>query len=315
MEKHGNLTEQPPARILALGNFDGVHLGHQALLRQAAALASQAGCRAAALVFSDDPDDMLAGHPVVGRLTDNEEKRSLFARCGIEETIFIPFDPQTAALSPEAFVAFCRERFGAKGFVCGFNYRFGCRAAGDAALLASLSREEGLLCRVVPGVEIDGEPVSATRIRRLLLQGEAEAAARLLGRPYSFRGQVAHGKRLGSSLGFPTINLPLSPVRLLPGAGVYVTEAILGGKSYPAVSNLGVRPTVESCGAPNLETFLLDAQGQWYGQEAEIRLLHRLRPERKFDSVDDLRAAIAENARQAKDYFQNNALQTGKAMV
>ena len=290
-------------RVIALGNFDGVHRGHAALLRQASAAAKEMGVTSAALIFERDPDNVFAGDCVTPHLTDNESKAAYIRELGIDEVIYIPFDAKTANLSPAAFVEKTVKEMGAVMLVCGFHYRFGVGASGNADTLKRLCAQQGIACRVIEPVTEEGMLISSTKIRSLVRSGNMELAAKLLGRPFTVAGEVYHGKRLGVTLGFPTINQTLDDFSIVPMYGVYATRVLVDGQWCDAVTNVGVRPTVEKTRAYNIETYILDRDVNLYGKTVAVAFYKMLRPETKFPSVDALRAAIEENVLQTKEYF------------
>ncbi len=290
-------------RVIALGNFDGVHRGHAALLRRAVAEAKALGVTSAALIFDRDPDNVFAGACVTPHLTDNESKAAVIRDLGIDEVIYIPFDAKTANLSPQAFVEKTIGEFGAVMLVCGFHYRFGVGASGNADTLQRLCRQQGISCCVMEPVTEEGMLISSTKIRSLVRSGNMELAAKLLGRPFSVCGGVYHGKRLGVTLGFPTINQTLDDFSIVPMYGVYATRVEIDGKWHDAVTNVGVRPTVEKTSAYNIETYIIDKDVDLYEQRVRVAFYKMLRPETKFPSVEALREAIRENVLQTKEYF------------
>lgn len=290
-------------RVIALGNFDGVHRGHAVLLKEAAAAAKEMGVCSAALIFERDPDNVFAGACVTPTLTDNESKGAYIRELGIDEVIYIPFDSRTANLSPTSFVEKVIREFGAVMLVCGFHYRFGVGASGNAEMLRRLCAEQGIGCRVIEAVTMDNMVISSTKIRSLVRSGNMELAAKLLGRPFTVSGKVYHGKKLGTTLGFPTINQTLDDFSIVPMYGVYATRVMVNGEWCEAVTNVGVRPTVEKTHAYNIETYIIDREIDLYEKQVPVAFYKMLRPETKFSSVEALREAIAENVLQTKEYF------------
>lgn len=292
----------PPARtVLCLGNFDGVHLAHRELIRQARALRDEAFPDAVCGVFCfrELSSDLLSEEPPE-HLTSFEERMALFAEAGAE-IVFLADFPSVRELSPEQFakeilLRDCR----CAAAVCGFNYRFGKNAVGTAESLKELL---GVPVAICPPVLSGGEPISSTRIRALLKAGEAEQAAALLGRPYSITSEVLSGKKLGRRLGFPTVNQAFPRNRLLPRRGVYVTDCLVGDTVYRGVSNVGTHPTVDGSGTPiNCETHLLGYSGDLYGSVVTVRFLHFLREERRFGTVEELREQILRDAETARRF-------------
>jgi len=291
--------------VYAIGNFDGVHRGHAAVIARTKAVAAARGAPAAVLTFEPHPADYFAGRPVVFRLTPLPIKARIFQALGLAGAAALTFDTALAGLTAEEFVEQALvKRLGVGAVVVGWDFHFGKARGGTPDFLARAGARLGFPVEVVERVEaaIDGseaEVVSSSAIRRALERGDVEAAARGLGRDYVVAGLVAHGQRLGSELGVPTANLALEPTNRL-AFGVYAVRAAVGGRSYGGVASFGVRPTVNS-GAPLLEVHLFDFAGDLYGQEMEVSFLARLREERKFGSLDALKAAMADDLRRARE--------------
>jgi riboflavin kinase / FMN adenylyltransferase len=264
-------AERRPRKI-AVGEFDGVHLGHRQVI---------AG-NDTVLTFEPHPLKVVRPEAAPKLLTSLEVKIELIAELGVEELVVIPFDDGFAHQSPQEFIDHVLlEQLGATRVSVGENFRFGHRAAGDPFLLASDRRFE---TRIVPLVEVDGEIVSSSHIRALVLAGEVELAARFLGAPFQLRGEVVPGERRGRELGFPTANLVPDEELVYPGHGVYVAR----GNGDCAAVNVGVRPTFGTGRAVLIEAFLLDRDLDLYGQTLRVQFLRRLRGERRFDSVEAL---------------------------
>lgn len=301
-------TNLPPT-VLALGNFDGVHIGHQALLteavRRAAQFSEKDGCTAPGVwLFRTPPSDFL-GNPPIPHLSTLEEKLAEFRKYGIRYVFLGDFEV-LGSLSPEAFVLdvlqnSCRCRHA----ICGFNYTFGKRGAGTPKLLRSLLGD--CVTDISPVTSSDGQPVSSTRIRSLLSDGNVREAAHLLGRPYSITRPVLHGKALGRTIDFPTVNQSFPPLAVIPKSGIYAVTVHFPWKSEKAVqygiANIGVRPTVENAGQVNCETYILDFSEDLYGKTVEIRLIERLRDERKMSGIAELKQTIAKDEAAARRLF------------
>jgi riboflavin kinase/FMN adenylyltransferase len=283
----------PHPSVVALGGFDGIHLGHQAILAKALARAAATGLRSTVCTFEPHPRQILQPDRAPAPLTTLGERLELIAATGIDATVVLPFTAALAAVEPESFVAdVVLRRLGAREVVVGFNHTFGRRARGNAALLERLGGELGFAVHVVPPLEVDGATVSSSRIRALLQAGDVTVAARLLGRPYWLAGKIVAGAGRGRHLGIPTANLePERPV-LVP-AGVYACRATIEGEVHPAVVNVGVRPTFGS-GPLAVEAHLIDGfGGDLYGRSMRLGFVARLRDERRFPDVDALRRQIA----------------------
>ncbi len=277
-------------RVLALGAFDGVHTAHRQVLECARTLAARLGATPGVLTFRTDPSDLLGARQPL--LTVGEEKEALLAAADMEELIYLAFTPARRDQSAEAFLSELAARLTPAGLCCGYNFHFGRAAAGDAALLAAFGRRHGIEVVCQPEIGAGGAPVSATAIRALLRAGRVEEANRLLGYAFFLRGPVISGRHLGHVLGTPTINQAFPAGKLVPKYGVYAAQAQIGGKWYPGVANIGVKPTVGS-DAPLCETYILDFSGDLYGKMVTVRLLHFLREERRFADLDELKAQIA----------------------
>ena len=289
--------------VIALGFFDGVHLGHMALLHTVRARADALGARAVALSFDTHPDTLVR-HTAVSLLSTTAQREQLLcADGGVDEVCFLHFDEAFMNMPWQTFLDdILIGRFGAVHLVCGYDYRFGAGGKGTADLLKAACSERGLGCDVVGKVELDGITVSSSHIRGLLAAGDAEQAARFLGRPYCLSGHVVHGSALGRTMDTPTANLVCSPELLIPRRGVYITRVRCADGDFASVTNVGVRPTVAGEGV-RVETWLLDYKGDLYSQEIALDFYKYLRPERKFDSVQALREEIIKNADQARAYF------------
>ena len=284
---------------VALGNFDGVHLGHAHLLR--AAHAARPGAKLAVLTFEPHPRELFRPDDPPFRLTLSDERAAGLAALGVEVVYQLPFDSAFAALTASEFAADVLHRgVGAAHVACGVDFAFGHRRGGDAAYLAAQMEALGIGLTLVPKLVDAQGPISSTRIRRLLQDGYPERAAADLGRPWAVRGPVTHGDKRGRTIGFPTANIPLGR-HLEPARGVYaVTARLADGATVSGVANIGRRPTVNEGTESRVEAHLFDYAGDLYGQEIAVALLAFLRPERKFASFDDLRTQIASDAAEAR---------------
>jgi len=295
---------QETKRVIALGFFDGVHLGHGALLRRVGEVAKRLGAVPAALTFHPHPDSVVRGEEVK-LITSPEGRADLMRRnYGIQDVIVVPFDQHTMQMPWEDFVTDCLiADNGAVHVVAGHDFRFGYRGQGTPERLQAKCAELGIGCDIVPKVEMDGITVSSSYIRTLIAEGDVERAHQFLGHPYTLVGEVGHGKRLGSALGFPTVNLSFSEGMLTPANGVYATQVWVDDTPYAAAVNVGVRPTVENDGRINAEGFLLDFSGDLYGKNLRMEFYRFLRRERKFASLEELRAEVMRNADQTRAFF------------
>ena len=276
--------------IFALGFFDGVHLGHQALLTACRHLAAKHRCRAGVATFLGHPVGLVSGK-APALLNTNEDRKRLLLTYGAESVLELPFDKALMETPWADFLENLLEK-GAGGFVCGEDFRFGRRGEGTAEKLADFCRERGLPWAIVPEQDAGGSRISSTRIRDLLEQGDVKTANRLLGHPHFLSGTVITGKQLGRTIGIPTANLQFPEGTLVPKLGVYATTVVADGKNYAAVTNIGTRPTVNGQGV-NAECHLLDFQGDLYGKQILVLFRDFLRPEQKFDSLEALKTQIA----------------------
>ena len=285
--------------IYALGFFDGVHLGHQALLTACRDLAQQTGCKAGAVTFDVHPESLVAGS-APKLLTSVQDRKALLLSIGALESLqVLPFDEKLRTQNWRIFLENLIKA-GAAGFVCGDDFRFGYRGEGNATLLAEFCRERDLPCTVVPGQDLDGGRISSSRIRLLLEQGQMAQAVRLLGHPHVLTGTVVQGRGLGHTIGIPTANIQISQGVLLPKAGVYACRAQVDGKQYMAVTNIGSRPTVKGHHV-TVEPWLLDFRGDLYGKELTLFFHSYLRQEEKFPSLEELKAQIQKDAAKTKE--------------
>ena len=297
-------NEAPPAAlrglVLAIGNFDGVHRGHQAVVGAAMARARSLGRPAAALTFEPHPRQYFRPQEPLFRLTDERTKLRLLGALGLDAAVVLTFDGQLASLSAEAFVAeILVGRYGVAGVAVGFDFHFGRGRQGSPAFVAAQGRARGFPVDVVGALEEEGRPVSSTAIRAALAEGRVVGAAELLGHPWFVSGPVIHGEKRGRELGYPTANLRLDPACGLKH-GIYAVRVGLGaGRRYGGVASFGRRPTFDN-GAPLLEAFLFDFSGDLYGQEVDIAFIGWIRPEQRFDSAEALVRRMDEDARLAR---------------
>ena len=290
-------------RIFALGFFDGVHLGHQALLHECVRMAKAMDVETAAITFERHPQSLFRADvpPLLSTLSD---RLRLLLRCGIAHVY--PF-PVTEAVMGKDWREFLLELMecGAVGFVCGDDFRFGRGGAGSADTLREFCREKGLPCTIVPEQTLDGVRISSSYIRRQIESGDMATAVRFLGHGHMLTGTVVTGRRLGHKLGFPTANIELPEDVIVPRHGVYACYAYVGKDRYMAVCNVGSRPTVQGHQV-RTETWLLDFSGDLYGQAVTLEFLWFLRPERRFESVDVLKEAVLRDAENTRNFFANS---------
>lgn len=295
--------------IYALGFFDGVHLGHGALLKTCRALAREHGAKTGVVTFGNHPDALVLGTSPTLITSLRERERLLRELYGVEEIITLPFDERLMHMPWQEFFSLLVETYHAAGLVCGDDFRFGDKGAGSGKTLLAACEARGLPCAVVPEQCMDGVRVSSTHIRSLLEAGDVATAARFLGHPYGITGRVVPGHQLGRTIGVPTANLAMEPGVLLPRLGVYACAAITGGVRYPAVANIGTRPTVGGSHV-TVEPWLLGFDGDLYGGELTLELLKFLRPEKKFASLRELQAEIQKNADETMKIWEENSGKT-----
>lgn len=293
-------------RVVALGFFDGVHLGHGALLRKTVETARTLGATPSACTFDVHPDTVIFGkpQPLLSTLADREAlMKDLY---GVEELMVAHFDQKMMTMPWDSFVTdYLVGELGAIHVVAGHDYRFGYKGEGNPEKLKDLCQKLGLGCDIVPKVTLEGQTVSSTYIRSLLAAGETEKACRFLGHPHVLTGKVVHGKGLGRKLGFPTVNLALPNHLLIPAYGVYAAKVKLpSGREIGAATNIGLRPSVHDGGGVTVESFLLDFSGDLYQETLTLELFHHLRWEKSFSSLEELTAEVLKNAGQVKDYLR-----------
>ena len=287
--------------IYALGFFDGVHLGHQALLKACRELAEQTGNAPGVLTFQGHPEQTLRGKAPALINTDRD-KTGLLEGFSVPNVFSLPFDRALMNTHWSAFLAQLVEK-DAGGFVCGSDFRFGAGGCGTAKKLEAFCKKRGLPCAIVPQQLLEGLRVSSTHIRALLEQGKMEEAGRFLGQPHILSGQVQEGKQLGRTLGFPTANIAYPAELVQLPRGVYVCKVFVDGDLYAGVTNIGTRPTVDGAEV-NVETHLMNFAGDLYGKEITIAFYSFLRPEQKFSSLPELQEEIQKNITQTRNFFE-----------
>ena len=287
--------------IYALGFFDGVHLGHQALLAACRSLAEQTGAKPGVMTFAGHPDTILSGStpPFLNTMEDRER---LLRQYGMETVRVLPFDEKLMRMPWQEFFRLLREEYGTAGLVCGWDFRFGYRGEGTAEKLKAACEASGIPCAVVPQQTVDGIRVSSTHIRALIENGEMEAAVKFLGHPHILTGVVQKGATLGRKMGTPTANLVISGGQIVPKFGVYACQIATQQGNFLAVTNVGTRPTVAGEGI-TVEPWILDFQGDLYEKKVTLSFYAFLRPEKKFPSLSELQAEIQKNALQTREFF------------
>lgn len=302
----GELARIPSPFVLAAGVFDGVHLGHRAVLNAAIETARRLDAEPVVLTFDPHPATILRPQNPIHLLTPQDLKLRLISETGIRRTLVVTFDHAFAQVEPEDFItSLCHASPNLVGICIGEGWRFGRNRKGDPHLLRTIGMKSGFFTSEVPAVRIDGRTVSSTLIRHALADGDMETANRSLGRPFLVTGTVVHGEKRGSAIGFPTANIRTDD-RQYPANGVYVIEARQGSHFHNGVANIGVRPTVASSAARILEAHLFDFESNLYGENLDISFLHRLRPETRFDGIDDLKKRIALDCGEARQWLHDH---------
>jgi riboflavin kinase / FMN adenylyltransferase len=295
------------SRVLAIGNFDGLHLGHRALLERLTTTARQHGLPSAVMTFEPHPRELFTPEQAPARLTSLREKLALLESCGIDEVFMLHFNRKLAGLTADEFVERILVRgLGVRHLIIGDDFRFGKGRSGDFALLQAAGQQHGFGVEAMHTIEIDGERVSSSAVRDTLAGGDLEHAARLLGRPYCISGRVVHGGKIGRKLGWPTANIQLKRKRV---ALTGVFAAMVSGidkRHLPGAASLGVRPTLGHGLRPVLEVHLFDFDQQIYGAHVTVHFLHKLRDEAKFDSLETLTEQIARDVAATQEYFSGN---------
>lgn len=290
----------PPVAV-ALGNFDGVHAGHQSVISAACERGLEKGVKSAVWCFENNPKGTCES------ITDAKERSRLFKELGADYVILEDFEA-VRELSPREFVLSYLKALPCVAAFCGFNFRFGKGAEGDSALLGQLCAQADIGFGCLPPVMKGDTPVSSTVIRSLIKEGNVERASELMLHPYFLTGPVCHGRHLGNALGFPTVNQSFPEGKLIPKKAVYVSLTHIDGRAHPSVSNVGQRPTVNGHHL-RLETHIIGWEGDLYGKDITVELIKFCRPEKKFDSEKELKSAVLADVQAAREHFKGESLQ------
>ena len=292
--------------VIALGFFDGVHLGHRALMEKTLEIAEKYDYIPSVITYDAHPKSQVMGKSVP-LINSPAERTALIRRMfGISDVILLHFDGETVHMPWEEFTQRIIEDFNVGYLVCGHDHKFGYKGLGTAEKLKEYCEDIGVGCSIVPAVTVDGERVSSTMIRELIAQGKMEAAVRLLGHPHVLTDVVRSGRKLGRTINFPTVNMEFGPNVLVPRHGVYATIAVLeDGSRWHGVTNVGVRPTVDDSGRVTAETYIIGYSGNLYGRIVRIEFYRFQRPEMKFKDVNELKARIAMDADDIQAYFRS----------
>ncbi|HWS88741.1 MAG TPA: bifunctional riboflavin kinase/FAD synthetase [Pyrinomonadaceae bacterium] len=301
--------------VLTLGVFDGLHLGHQLIISRVVERARALGAVPTVVTFDPHPRAVLHPESAPPLLQTFDQKVEAFGVLGVEQTIVVRFTPDFARVSAGEFLRdVVHERLQAREVYLGRGFAFGRGREGNIDLLRRVSRELGFFADEVPEVRLRGQRISSSRIRELLAAGRVNLARRMLGRPYGVEGRVVRGHERGRTIGFPTANLRPAN-RVIPRGGVYVTATLIEGSWRRSVTNVGVRPTFEKEAEPSVETFVMDWGGDLYGDVVRVRFLHRLRDERRFAGVAELKRQIERDAARARKYFERAGVRRSLSVI
>lgn len=309
-----NLRDKHRGCVATIGNFDGVHLGHQKVLEQVKSKAKELGLPSVAIIFEPQPREFFAGHDAPPRLTRFDEKVRLLRDEGIDRVVCLTFNARLRSMSAQAFVdELLLNGLNVRHFVVGDDFRFGCDRKGDYAMLEAAGKNHGFTVEHTHTFEIQEQRVSSTRIRETLMRGDFELSQTLLGRPYCVTGRVQHGNKIGRQLGVPTANVRMHRFRC-PLQGVYTVIARFNGNAVRGISNVGVRPTLNGR-LPVLEVHLFDWSEEIYGQLMQVEFLHFLRPEKRFEGLEALKTQISLDIETARQWFDQTPEQHSQAEV
>ena len=291
-------------KVMALGFFDGIHVGHAALINKIKQRAEETGAEPAVLTFDVHPDNLVF-KKTVPLINSAEDRENILSRCfGIDDVVVIHFNQRVMHMDWQDFIDELIDEMNLRWIVVGHDFCFGYKGLGTAEKLKAYCAERGVGCDIIPAVCRDGVVVSSTLIRQLIETGEMEKANEYLGHPHTLTDVIRTGYHLGTKMGTPTINMSFPQGVIIPRHGVYAAMAYIDGQEYMSVTNVGIRPTVSDSGNVNGESFLLDFCGNLYGHRARIDFYKFLRPERKFDDVNELAAQIKSDAQTTREYFE-----------
>lgn len=291
-------------KVMALGFFDGIHVGHAALINKIKQRAEETGAEPAVLTFDVHPDNLVF-KKTVPLINSAEDRENILIRCfGINDVVVIHFNQRVMHMDWQDFIDELIDEMNLRWIVVGHDFCFGYKGLGTAEKLKAYCAERGVGCDIIPAVCRDGVVVSSTLIRQLIETGEMEKANEYLGHPHTLTDVIRTGYHLGTKMGTPTINMSFPQGVIIPRHGVYAAKAYIDGQEYMSVTNVGIRPTVSDSGNVNVESFLLDFCGNLYGHRARIDFYKFLRPERKFDDVNELAAQIKSDAQTTREYFE-----------
>ncbi len=292
--------------VIALGNFDGIHLGHQAIIKKAIYDAKGEGFKSAVFTFDNHPRNILKNKENVKSILYKDDKTHIIEALGIDYIFNIPFTEEIKKTQPLHFIDdILIDKLNMKEVLCGFNYHYGYKAKGDVAMLISEGKKKDFGVHVAKPFKIDGVVVSSSLIRQKIAEGDMISCNKYLGRNYAIAGEVVVGNRLGKKIGFPTSNINIDESMVSPPNGVYVTKCTYNGECYPSITNVGIKPTIGTYNK-NVETHIFNFDKELYGKMIKVEFLDKLRDEKKFDSVDALADEIKANCIQVKAYHRKN---------
>ena len=301
--------------VLTLGVFDGLHLGHQKIMQTVVERAEAISAVPTAITFDPHPRAVLHPESAPPLLQTLDQRLAALEVLGIKQAIVIRFNREFAAQDAETFIReTIFERLQAREVYLGKGFEFGRNRGGNIELLKKISEELGFYAAEVPEVCLHGQRISSSKIRELLKEGKVNRARRMLGRPYGVEGQIEHGSQRGHEIGFPTANLKPRN-RVIPKFGVYVTATLIDGKWRRSITNIGVRPTFEKDVEPSIETYVFDFDNNLYGDVLRIRFLHRIRDEKKFSGIEELKTQIQKDTRRALNYFKRIGVKNSLSIV
>lgn len=309
MNTFDSLKQSPLSRSwVTIGAFDGVHVGHRSIFEDLVSGARAAGCEAVAITFHPLPAIFFKRINAGCSLATLEEREGLILECGIDRVITLKFDQDLANVEASTFMELLKKKIGIVKLMVGFNFALGKDRKGNVSELSRLGQELGYTVEVTEPVRVEGDVVSSSRIRKLLLAGDVQKATRFLGRPYRLTGEVVHGEHRGTKLGIPTANLAIPSERLMPANGVYATLAYVAGKTYQSVTNIGVRPTFDNpLPTPRVEPHLLDVSDALYQETLTLEFIEFLRSEVKFPDSQSLIAQINQDIQKTREVLANHA--------
>lgn len=285
---------------IALGSFDGIHEGHMSLVKKTVELAKKNNGTSIVFTFKNHPREILNSKNKIKLLMNNEDKEKILLENNIDYVYFQEFTEKFMKFSPRDFIKYIKDKFNVKGIVVGFNFRFGYKNLGDVNLLEELSKEFNYELYVLPPCVYDENPISSTLIRKCLLEGNVEKANIMLGRSYYLEGKVAEGRKIGRTIGFPTANLEYNEKSLLPKEGVYYTLVLVNNNKYKSITNIGNNPTVNGKRL-TIESYILDFEGNIYGENIKVNFIKRIRDVVKFNSLEELKHQLEKDKNYAKE--------------